>query len=153
MTPRYKILFIFTAVLISLSVYGTEYSEAQNGDSAKTVSLDQVCGSNMDFPMSADAGDPDTNKEVKISIEVDTIRKIPSVCSDAPEGSFTLEVINSRGTILECVCNAPQYKSVLDNASKGSKLTAQGMFRAVTGSYDESEDEECKVTMYNCSFE
>lgn len=138
-------LAIITAFIFSIGA-------AASATAQETVSLEQVCGSNMDSPMAADFPDRYTNKQVKINIEVDLIRKIPSICGEGPEGSFTMEVIDRRGTILECFCTDPQYKGVLDSSPKGSKLTAIGTFRSLTGSYDESESEECKITLDQCSF-
>lgn len=138
-------LAIITAFIFSIGAAASAMAQ-------ETVNLEQVCGSNMDSPMAADFPDRYTNKQVKLTIKVDTIRKIPSICGEGPEGSFTLEAIDNRGTILECFCTDPQYKSVLDSTSKGSELTAVGTFRSVTGSYDESESEECKITLDMCSF-
>ncbi len=138
-------LTVVTAFILSIGA-------AASATAQETVNLEQVCGSNMDSPMAADFPDRYTNKQVKITIEVDSIRKIPSICGEGPEGTFTLEAIDRRGTILECFCTDPQSKSVLDSTPKGSKLTAVGTFRSVTGSYAESESEECKITLDECSF-
>jgi len=139
-------------IVLAVSVYsGSSTFCAENGDSAKSISIDQICGLYIDYPMTAD--DLYKDKLVKTTVEVSSVKKILSVCSeDDPEGSFTMEITNKQGTILECVCNDPVYKSVLHNTPSGSKLTVEGTYRSMTGSYSEGESKQCKVTLDGCSF-
>lgn len=150
MTNKY-VAYILVPVLISFLFLGNgPEGLAQEADSAKSISIDQICELYIDYPMSADSlyG----NKAVKTTVEVSSVKKILSVCSDAPEGSFTMEIINKSGTILECFCNEPVYKSVLHSTPRRSLLTVEGMYKSMTASYAESENKQCKVTLYNCSF-
>jgi hypothetical protein len=143
-----------TAVLliVCLITAGGSASLAQNGDSAKTVSLDQICELYLDYPMSAD--DLYKDKTVKTTVEVSSVRKIPLMCAGFPEGSFTMEIVTKHGPVLECYCNPPLYKSVLDSTPRGSSLTVTGIYKSMTGSFSESdsEEEQCKVTLHNCGF-
>ena len=141
-------LITLVAAFLYAATITTGYTEDE--DSAKSISIDQICELYIDYPMSAD--NLYGNKTVKTTVEVSSVRKIPSICSDAPEGSFTMEIINRSGTILECFCNQPVYRSVLENTPRGSHLSVQGMYKSMTASYSESENKQCKVTIYNCSF-
>jgi hypothetical protein len=142
---------VFATVLITLLISASEKNcVADDAGSAKTVSLDQICELYMDYPMSADGLYHD--KAVKTTVKVSSARKIPSVCNGSAEGTFTMEVVSSSGPILECACNAPVYKSVPDNTPPGSTITAQGTFKSMTGSYTQSEQKQCKVSLFNCSF-
>ncbi len=145
----YLLFGLLIAVSLCLSA-GTVTVKAQDGDSVKSISLDQICESYLDYPMSAD--DLYKDKTVRTTVEVSSVRKIMSVCSDVPEGTFTMEITNKYGTILECFCNDPVYKSVLDTTPSGSKLTVEGTYKSMTGSYSEGESKQCKVTFYGCSF-
>jgi hypothetical protein len=139
-------------IVLAISIYsGSSTVGAENGDSAKSISIDQICELYIDYPMTAD--DLYKDKLVKTTVEVSSVKKILSVCSeDDPEGSFTMEITNKQGTILECVCNDPVYKSVLHNTPSGSKLNVKGTYRSMTGSYSEGESKQCKVTLDGCSF-
>jgi hypothetical protein len=148
----YKNSALIPALLLMLCLVtaGGKISLAQNGDSAKTVSLDQICELYLDYPMSAN--DLYREKTVKTTVEVSSVRKIPLLCAGFPEGSFTMEIITKHGPILECYCNPPIYKSVLDNTPQGSSLTVTGTYKSMTGSFSQNEEEQCKVTVHNCSF-
>lgn len=139
-------------VVLTISIYtGSRTVTAEEGNSAKSISIDQICEMYIDYPMTAD--DLYKGKLVKTTVGVSSVKKILSVCSEnVPEGSFTMEITNKHGTILECVCNDPVYKSVLHNTPSGSKLTVEGTYRSMTGSYSEGESKQCKVTLYHCSF-
>jgi hypothetical protein len=142
---------IVATVLITFLISASEKNcIAGDGEASKTVSLDQICELYLDYPMSADELYHD--KAVKTTVKVSSVRKIPSICDDYPEGSFTMEVVSGGGPILECVCNAPVYSSVPDNAPPGSSITAVGTFKSMTGSYTQSEQKQCKVSLFNCSF-
>jgi hypothetical protein len=139
-------------IVLAISIYsGSSIVVAEDGDSAKSISIDQICEMYIDYPMTAD--DLYQGKLVKTTVEVSSVKRILAVCSeDDPEGSFTMEITNKQGTILECVCNAPVYKSVLHNTPSGSKLNVEGTYRSMTGSYSEGESKQCKVTLDGCSF-
>ncbi len=150
MANKYSAFLLVPTLIAFLFLVTAQEGRTQDGDSAKSISIDQICELYIDYPMSAD--DLYGDKTVKTTVEVSSVRKIPSICSDAPEGTFTMEITNKLGTILECFCNEPVYKSVLDTTPRGSLLTVQGMYKSMTASYSESENKQCKVTLYNCSF-
>jgi hypothetical protein len=148
-----KTTLIPALFLIICSITGeVRTALAQDVDEAKTISLDQICELYLDYPMSAD--DIYHDKTVKTTVEVSDVRKIPLMCAGFPEGSFTMEIITKHGPIIECYCNPPVYKSVLDSTPPGSSLTVTGTYKSMTGSFSQSdsEEEQCKVTMHNCSF-
>lgn len=150
MTNKYGSFIVVQVVVAFVLLGAANPAPAQESDSAKQISIDQICELYIDYPMSAD--NHYGNKTVKTTVEVASVNKILSVCSDTPEGSFTMEIINKRGTILECFCNEPVYKSVLHSTPQGSLLTVEGTYKSMTASYSESENKQCKVTLYNCSF-
>lgn len=123
---------------------------AQDAGDVKTVSVDQICGEYMDYPMSADSLYRD--KMLKTTIEVSHVRKIHSLCDDAPQGTFTMNAVTRNGTIVQCFCNAPLYQSVLHNTPRGSHLTVQGTYKSLTSSFFEGESKQCTLTLANCSF-
>jgi len=82
--------------------------EAQDDDSAKKISVDQVCELYIDEPMSADSLYKD--KAVQTTVEAAMVRKIRSLCSDAPEGTFTMEVVTRSERVVQCFCNSPDQK-------------------------------------------
>lgn len=138
-------------VIICLLTAGGVVSLAQDGDHAKAVSLDQICELYLDYPMTADEMYHD--KTVKTAVEVSVVRKIPLMCAGFPEGSFTMEIVTKHGPILECYCNPPTSISTLENTPRGSSLTVTGTYKSMSGSFSQSdsEEEQCKVTMHNCS--
>ena len=137
-------------VIICLITAGGSISLAKNDSPAKTISIDQICEMYLDYPMSAD--DLYKDKTVKTTVDVSAVRKIPLICPGFPEGSFTMEIITKHGPVLECYCNPPIYKSVLENTPQGSSLTVTGTYKSMTGSFSQGEEEACKVTIHNCSF-
>ena len=147
---RYYWIFGLLVVVTVCLYTNMAIVNAQDEDSVKSISIDQICELYIDYPMSAD--DLYQDKTVKTTVDVSSVRKIMSVCSDVPEGSFTMEITNKSGTILECFCNDPVYKSVLDNTLSGSKLTVEGTYKSMTGSYSEGESKQCKITLSGCSF-
>lgn len=138
-------------LIICLTTASGRTALAENGGEAKTVSLDQICELYLDYPMSADEMYHD--KTVKTAVEVSGVRKIPLLCAGFPEGSFTMEIVTKHGPILECYCNPPALVSTLENTPRGSSLSVTGTYKSMTGSFSESdsEEEQCKVTMHNCS--
>lgn len=147
-----KALLPALLLIICLITAGGRNSLAENGDAAKTISLDQICELYLDYPMSAD--DMYHDKTVKTTVEVSSVRKIPLICAGFPEGSFTMEITTKHGPILECYCSPPIYISTLENTPPGSSLTVTGTYKSMTGSFSQSdsEEEQCKVTVHSCSF-
>lgn len=142
--------FLLIMVLSLLSL-GTSYIASAGGSGdVKSVSIDQICGSYMDEPMSAD--NIYRGKTLKTTIEVSHVRKVHSLCSDAPRGTFTIDAVMKNGTIVQCFCNAPIYQSVLHSTPRGSQLTIQGEYKSLTASFFESESKQCTLTLMNCSF-
>jgi len=125
-------------------------SFADENGSVKTVRLDQICELYMDYPMSADELYHD--KTVKTTVNVSSVRKIPLECAGFPEGSFTMEITAKEGPLLECYCSPPNDVSTLEKTSPGSSIAVTGTFKSMTGSYTQSEQKQCKVTMHSCSF-
>lgn len=139
-------------LIICLTTAGGVVSLAQNGGGAKTISLDQICELYLDYPMSADELYKD--KTVKTTVQVSVVRKIPLMCAGFPEGSFTMEIVTKHGPVLECYCNPPASVTTLENTPQGSSLTVTGTYKSMSGSFSQSdsEEEQCKVTVHNCSF-
>ena len=136
------ILSIFVFLLMGIS------NTAFAGD-VKNISVDEICESNMDEPMSGD--DLYKDKTVETSIEANMVRKIHSLCSDAPQGTFTVEFVTKSERVVQCFCNAPDQKSILDTP-KGSTVNIQGTYKSMTASFFESESEQCTLTIQNCTF-
>lgn len=147
----YKESAIIAALLVCLTAGWEKSLLAQDGSSPKNISLDQICELYLDYPMSAD--DLYRDKRVKTTVDVADVRKVPLMCAGFPEGSFTMEIFTKHGPVLECYCNPPALVSALENTAKGSSLSVTGTYKSMTGSFSESDDEEeqCKVTMHNCS--
>jgi DNA/RNA endonuclease YhcR with UshA esterase domain len=142
--------FILILSAFAFSFIGTiKPAEAQDTDSAKKISVDQVCELYIDEPMSADSLYKD--KTVQTTVKAAMVRKIHSLCSDAPEGTFTMEVVTRSERVVQCFCNSPDQKSVLDTA-KGSTLNIQGTFKSMTASFFESASKQCTLTIQNCTF-
>ncbi len=142
--------FSFIPILILLCTGTFNPEKAQGADDVKNVSVDQICGSYMDEPMSADS--LYQGNTLKTTIEVSHVRKVHSLCHDAPQGTFTMDAVTKNGTIVQCFCNAPIYNSVLHNTPKGSHLMIQGAYKSLTASFFESESKQCTLTLMNCSF-
>ena len=117
--------------------------------SAKEISVDQICEAYIDEPMSADS--LYQNKTVETTIKPNMIRKIHSLCSDAPEGTFTVEFVTKSERVVQCFCNAPDQSSILDT-SKGSAVNIQGTFKSMTASFFETESKQCTITIQGCTF-
>ncbi len=149
----YKITALLQVLLmiVCLTASGGRTVLAQNGGEAKTVSLDQICELYLDYPMTADEMYHD--KTVKTTVEVSGVRKIPLLCAGFPEGSFTMEIFTKHGPVLECYCSPPALVSTLENTPRGSSLGVTGTYKSMSGSFSgsDSEEEQCKVTMHDCS--
>ena len=135
----------FLVTILATMSFGTAESKA-----AEQVSVDQICESYMDEPMSADS--IYRNKTLTFTIEVSHVRKVHSLCHDAPEGTFTMDAVMRNGNIVQCFCNAPEYQSVLKNSPKGSSLTIEGQYKSLTASFFEGESKQCTLTLMGCSF-
>ena len=142
--PAFFILILIAFIFSSLAIINTV--DAQE---AKKISVDQVCELYIDEPMSADSLYKD--KAVQTSIEATMVRKIHSLCSDAPRGTFTVEFVTKSERVVQCFCNAPDQQSVLDTA-KGSTVNIQGTFKSLTASFFESESKQCTLTIQSCTF-
>ena len=135
-------IFILAAFIVS-SILSIQTLEA------KEISVSEICESNMDEPMSAD--DLYKDKTVETSIEANMVKKIHSLCHDAPEGTFTVEFVTKDLRVVQCFCNAPDQKSILDTP-KGSTVNIHGTYKSMTASFFESESEQCTITIQNCTF-
>lgn len=138
---------LMTLLLITMIFIGTQLVSA---DEVKPVSVSQICESYMDEPMSADS--LYQGKTLKTTIEVSHVRKIHSLCHDAPQGTFTMNAVMRDGTIVQCFCNAPIYQSVLSSTPRGSKLMIEGEYKSLTASFFEGESKQCTLTLMNCIF-
>ena len=116
---------------------------------AREISVDEICESNMDEPMGGD--DLYRDKTVQTSIEANMIRKIHSLCSDVPEGTFTVEFVTKSERVVQCFCNAPDQKSILETP-KGSTVNIQGTYKSMSSSFFDSESKQCTITIQNCTF-
>jgi len=149
MTKKYGLLILFLSAFIFSCAGSTQMVEDLGDGSAHNISVDQVCELYIDEPMSADSLYKD--KPVETSIEATMIRKIRSLCSDAPEGTFTVEFVSRSQRVVQCFCNAPDQKSVLDS-TEGSTINIQGIFKSMTASFFDSESKQCTLTIQNCTF-
>jgi len=116
---------------------------------AKKISVDQICEMYIDEPMSADSLYQD--KAVETSVEANMVRKIHSLCSDVPEGTFTVEFVTKSDRVVQCFCNAPDQKSILETP-EGSTVNIEGTFKSMTASFFETESKQCTLTIQNCTF-
>lgn len=144
MYRNFSLIVLITMVFTFIGA--GEYVEAQE---AKTISIDQICESNMDEPMGGDNLYKD--KTVKTTIKPMMVRKIHSLCSDAPEGTFTAEFVTKGERVVQCFCNAPDQASILETP-KDSTVNIEGTFKSITASYFESESKQCTITIQNCTF-
>ncbi|MEM7008530.1 MAG: hypothetical protein AAF462_05275 [Thermodesulfobacteriota bacterium] len=138
-------IMILSAFIFSLL---SIMSLAHAGD-AKKISIDEICESNMDEPMTGD--DLYKDKLVQTTLETNMTRKIHSLCSDAPEGTFTVEFVTKSQRVVQCFCNAPDQKGILDT-TKGSTVNIEGTFKSMTASFFESESKQCTITIQECTF-
>jgi len=116
---------------------------------AKKISVNEICESNIDEPMGGDNLYKD--KTVQTSIEVNMVKKIHSLCHDTPEGTFTVEFTTKDENVIQCFCNAPDQKSILETP-KGSTVNIEGVFKSITASFFETESKQCTLTIQNCTF-
>ena len=149
MTNKPAFFILILSAFVFAFIGTIKPAEAQDTDSAKKISVDQVCELYIDEPMSADSLYKD--KIVQTTVKAAIVRKIHSLCSDAPEGTFTMEVVTKSKRVVQCFCNSPDQQSVLDTA-KGSTLNIQGTFKSMTASFFESESKQCTLTIQNCTF-
>ncbi|MEX0999875.1 MAG: hypothetical protein WD000_07955 [Thermodesulfobacteriota bacterium] len=139
--------FILVLIAFVFALIGT--IKPVDAQEAKKISVDQICESNMDEPMGGDNLYKD--KMVQTSLEVNIVRKIHSLCHDVPEGTFTVEFVTKSDRVVQCFCNAPDQKSILETP-KGSTVNIEGTFKSITASFFETESKQCTLTIQNCTF-
>ncbi len=139
--------FILVLIAFVFALIGT--IKPVDAQEAKKISVDQICESNMDEPMGGDNLYKD--KMVQTSLEVNMVRKIHSLCHDVPEGTFTVEFVTKSERVVQCFCNAPDQKSILETP-KGSTVNIEGTFKSITASFFETESKQCTLTIQNCTF-
>ena len=142
------ILFTLTVAIVYTGA--SDLWAEQSPGEVKSVSIDQICESYMDEPMSADS--LYRGKTIKSTIEVSHVRKVHSLCDNAPRGTFTMDATMRNGNIVQCFCNAPIYQSVLHSTPRGSHLTIEGAYKSLTSSFFEGENKQCTITLMDCSF-
>lgn len=113
----------------------------------KIPSLLQICQDYSDEPMVSE--DLYQGKMIETSVKVASKRNIPSVCSDAEQGTFTAEFV-ANGYVVQCVCNAPPNKQVFDRINNGDILSITGTFKSMTSAFFEGGLQTCQITIYGC---
>lgn len=142
---RYLIIILFLITpFITVSGQGASADEK-----VKEISVDQICGLYSDEPMSADS--LYRNKEVRSKFKVASVKKIYSLCDDAPEGAFTVEFTTPDENVIQCMCNAPDQKNVLDTG-KGATVNMQGSYQSMTATFFETESKQCTLILSGCTF-
>ncbi len=139
--------FILVLIAFVFALIGT--IKPVDAQEAKKISVDEICESNMDEPMGGDNLYKD--KMVQTSLEANMVRKIYSLCHDAPEGTFTVEFVTKSDRVVQCFCNAPDQKSILETP-EGSTVNIEGTFKSMTASFFETESKQCTLTIQNCTF-
>lgn len=134
-------------MVLTLMSFTLSHSSAEE---VKTVSVSNICESYMDEPMSADS--VYNGKTISTTIKVSHVRKVHSLCDNAPQGTFTMNAVMRDGTIVQCFCNAPIYRSVLHSTPRGSSLTIEGEYKSLTASFFEGDNKQCTLTLKNCIF-
>jgi len=114
----------------------------------KIPSLLQICQEYSDEPMISE--DLYQGKMIQTSVKLASKRNIPSVCSDAEQGTFTAEFV-ADGYVLQCVCNAPPNKQVFDTINNGDILSITGTFKSMTSAFFEGGLKTCQITIYGCT--
>ncbi len=107
--------FIIVLVLLQFAAKGWA-GEAM----IKIPSLLQICQDYSDEPTISE--DLYEGKMIETSVKVASKRNIPSACSDAQQGTFTAEFV-ADSYVVQCVCNAPPNKEVLDTINNGDILS------------------------------
>ena len=145
MTIREGILFpviwVFVILVFPIPIWAGE-------GTVKIPSLQQTCEEYSDEPMIAD--DLYEGKTIETSIKVTSKRKIPSICSDAEEGTFTAEFVTA-SYVVQCVCNPPPSKRVFDTINGGDVFSIIGTFKSMTSTFFEGDTKMCQVTIYGCA--
>lgn len=114
----------------------------------KIPSLLQICQEYSDEPMISE--DLYQGKMIETSVNVASNRIIPSVCSDAEQGTFTAEFV-ADNYVVQCVCNAPPNKQVFDTINSGDILSITGTFKSMTSAFFEGGLKTCQITIYGCA--
>ena len=142
---RYMIMILFL-----ITAFNTASDQRVSADEkVKEISVDQICGLYSDEPMSADS--LYRNKEIKSNFKAATVKKIYSLCDDAPEGAFTVEFTTPDENVIQCMCNTPDQKDVLDTG-KGATVNMQGTYQSMTATFFETESKQCTLTLSGCAF-
>jgi hypothetical protein len=114
----------------------------------KIPSLLQICQEYSDEPMISE--DLYEGKMIETSIKVESKRNIPSICSDAEQGTFTAEFV-ADNYVVQCVCNPPPNKQVFDTINSGDVLSIIGTFKSMTSTFFEGDSKTCEITIYGCA--
>lgn len=138
------VLFLVASILTCLVTHNSI-----NAEEAKKISVNEICESHMDEPMGGDNLYKD--KSVQTTIEVNKVNKIYSLCHDAPKGTFTAEFTTKGERVIQCFCNSPEQKSILETP-KGSTVNIEGVFKSMTATFFETESKQCTITIQNCTF-
>jgi len=139
----FLVILVFVILIFPIPILAGE-------GTVKIPSLQELCQSYSDEPMIAD--DLYEGKMIETSIRVESKRKIPSICSDAEEGTFTAEIVTD-SYVVQCVCNSPANKDVFDNINRGDVLSINGAFKSMTSSFFEGGAKMCQITIYGCALE
>ncbi len=137
--------FIIAFALLQFPVHG----RAGEG-TIKIKSLNETCQSYSDEPMISD--DLYQGKMIETSVKVKSKRIIPSICSDAPQGTFTAEFV-ADNYVVQCVCNPPPNKVVFDTINRGDVVSISGTFKSMTSAFFEGGSKTCQITVYGCALE
>ena len=116
----------------------------------KIPSLLQLCQEYSDEPMISE--DLYEGKMIETSVRVASKRNIPSICSDAEQGTFTAEFV-ADNYVVQCVCNTPPNKQVFDMAKSGDVVSIVGTFKSMTSAFFEGGEKTCQITFYGCALE
>jgi hypothetical protein len=116
----------------------------------KIKSLNETCQSYADEPMISE--DLYEGKMIETSVKVASKREIPSICSDAEQGTFAAEFV-ADSYVVQCVCNPPPSKQVFDRISSGDILSITGTFKSMTSAFFEGDSKTCQITIYGCALE
>lgn len=113
-------------------------------------SLNELCQSYSDEPMISE--NLYQGKMIETSVKVASKREIPSICSDAEQGTFTAEFV-ADNYVVQCVCNPPPNKQVFDTINSGAILSITGNFKSMTSAFFEGDAKTCQITIYGCALE
>jgi hypothetical protein len=113
----------------------------------KIPSLLQICQQYSDEPMTSE--DLYEGKIIETSVRPASKRIIPSICSDAEQGTFSAEFITD-DYVVQCVCNPPLNRHAFDMIKSGDVLSITGTFKSMTSAFFEGGTKTCQITIYGC---